>query len=76
MCLAVIAGSLIFVDLSWLTSVGDSLILVQIAVVLLLWPILGLPPWHADASWIDRLGRGVGWGWIVAAASVTVLGFL
>jgi len=75
-CLAVIVGTLIFVDLRRFTTSGDSLVLVQAAVLLLLWPILGLPPWHSEASWIDRLGRVVGWGWIVAAASVTALGFL
>ena len=75
-CLAVIVGTLIFVDLRRFTTSGDSLVLVQAAVLLLLWPILGLPPWHSEASWIDRLGRAVGWGWIVATASVTALGFL
>ena len=75
-CLAVIVGTLIFVDLWSFAIIGDSLVLVQAAVLLLLWPILGLPPWHSEASWIDRLGRAVGWGWIVAMASVMALGFL
>jgi hypothetical protein len=75
-CLAVIVGTLIFVDVGRFTTSGDSLVLVQAAVLLLLWPLLGLPPWHAERSWIDRLGRAVGWGWIVATASVTALGFL
>jgi hypothetical protein len=64
------------VDLQRFTTRGDSLVLVQAAVLLLLWPILGLPPWNAERSWIDRLGRTVGWGWIIATASVTALGFL
>jgi len=75
-CLAVIVGTIIFIDLGSLAIIDDSLVLVQAAVLLLLWPILGLPPWHSEASWIDRLGRAVGWGWIVATASVTALGFL
>jgi hypothetical protein len=75
-CLAVILGTFIFVDLWWFKIIGDSLIFVQAAVLLLLWPVLGLPPWNAERSWIDRLGRAVGWGWIVATASVTALGFL
>ena len=75
-CLAAIVGTLVFVDLGSLAIVGDSLVFVPAAVLLLLWPVLGLPPWHAERSWIDRLGRAVGWGWIVAAASVMLLGFL
>jgi hypothetical protein len=40
---------------------------------LLCWPVLGIPPWRSEASWIDRLGRAVGWGWIVVMAGVTGL---
>ena len=65
-CLAVIGGTFIFVDLRWLAIIGNSSVLVQAAFLLLLWPLLGLPPWKAERSWIDCLGRGVGWGWIVA----------
>ena len=36
--------------------------------LLLLWPLLGIRPWRTEPSWIDRLGRAVGWGWIVAEA--------
>jgi hypothetical protein len=47
--------------------------------LLLVWPALGLPPWHAEPSWIDRLGRAVGLGWIVVeaggAAAASVLRF-
>ncbi len=75
-CLAVIVGTLILVDLSWTSVVEHSLVFAPAAALLLLWPLMGLPPWHAEPSWIDRLGRAVGWGWIVATASVTVLGFL
>jgi hypothetical protein len=75
-CLAVIVGTLVFVDLGSFAIIGDSWVFVPAAVLLLLWPIFGLPPWNAEPSWIDRLGRGVGLGWIVAAAGVMVLRFL
>jgi hypothetical protein len=30
------------------------------------WVILALcERWRAEASWLDRLGRAVGWGWII-----------
>ena len=35
---------------------------------------LALAPWRAEASWIDRLGRAVGWGWFAALAAGEVLG--
>lgn len=75
-CLAVIVGTLVFVDLGSFAIIGDSWVFVPAAVLVLLWPIFGLPPWNAERSWIDRLGRGVGLGWIVAAAGVMVLRFL
>jgi hypothetical protein len=39
----------------------------------LLWVVLGLPPWCTEASWIDRLGRAVGWGFIIAIAAQAVM---
>jgi hypothetical protein len=75
-CFAVIVGALAFVDFWTLANVAGSPGLIPGAVLLLLWPLVGLPPWKAERSWIDRLGRGVGWGWIVATASVTALGYL
>jgi hypothetical protein len=75
-CLGVIVGSLLFVDLWTFAVIDDSLVLVEVAVLLLLGPVLGLPPWHSEASWIDRMGRAVGWGWIVAMANVAAFGFL
>ena len=53
------------IDVAWGAIVASAL--------LLFWPVLGLPPWRSEASWIDRLGRAVGWGWIVAIASAIVL---
>jgi hypothetical protein len=57
----------------WFTSVALSLGLTRGFILLMLWPILALPPWRAERCWIDRLGRGVGWGWIIAMLSVAAL---
>jgi hypothetical protein len=38
-----------------------------------LW-IFGL--WHLERSWIDRLGRALGWAWIAIAVAVWALTFL
>ncbi len=96
-CVAVIVGTLILLDLLWVAQFDVSRWLSELrqpgrtiaypwvqqwgvdgritlaSAVLLCWPVLGLPPWRSEASWIDRLGRAVGWGWIVVMASVTVL---
>jgi hypothetical protein len=60
----------------WAEQWGVDWRLTLASAVLLCWPVLGLPPWRSEASWIDRLGRAVGWGWIVVMASVTVLAIL
>ena len=44
-------------SLAWLPSVGQAVI----APWLLLW--LG-GHWKPEPSWIDRLGRVLGWGWL------------
>jgi hypothetical protein len=31
--------------------------------VLLFWVVLGRPPWRAEPTWLDRLGRGVAGYW-------------
>jgi hypothetical protein len=31
----------------------------------LLWVVLGRRPWHAEPTWLDRLGRGVASCWII-----------
>ena len=72
-CLAVIVGTLIFVDLGWVARIDVSWEAILASAILLFWPVLGLPPWRSEASWIDRLGRAVGWGWIVVIAIATVL---
>jgi hypothetical protein len=75
-CLAVIAGTLILVDLSWVARIEAPVGAILASALLLFWPVLGLPPWSPEASWIDRLGRAVGWGWIVVMASVTMSVYL
>jgi hypothetical protein len=78
-CLGVILGTLISVDIMWLAG-ADAFFLVlyyfPALPLLLLWPILGIFPWRIEASWIDRLGRGVGWGWVIASGSVMALYYL
>jgi hypothetical protein len=44
--------------------------------LVLLWVVLGLPPWRTEQSWIDRLGRAVGWGFIIAVVAQAVLDVL
>jgi hypothetical protein len=67
-CVAALVGYFLTNDVQ---SIGDIVLphwsFVALA-LLLLWPALGLPPWHAEPSWIDRLGRAVGWGWIIVEA--------
>ena len=72
-CLGVIVGTLIFIDLRWVARIDIAWGAILASALLLFWPVLGLPPWRAEASWIDRLGRTVGWGWVVVMASVTAL---
>jgi hypothetical protein len=57
----------------WFSDTALSLELTRGVIALLIWPILGLPPWRIERTWIDRLGRAVGWGWIVAMLSEAAL---
>jgi hypothetical protein len=41
----------------------------QESALILLWFVLGLKPWCKEPTWIDRLGRAVGLGWVLAMAS-------
>jgi hypothetical protein len=75
-CLGVIVGTRTVVDLRWVAQIEVARGVIWASALLLLWPVLGLPPWRSEAGWIDRLGRGVGWGWVVAMAGVTVLNSL
>jgi hypothetical protein len=56
----------------WFSDTALSLGLTRGIIVFFLWPILAMPPWRAERSWIDRLGRGVGWGWVIAMLGVVV----
>jgi hypothetical protein len=78
-CVAALIGYFVTLDVQ---LIGDIVLppLSFVAIALLLaWPALGLPPWHAEPNWIDRLGRAVGLGWIVVeaggAAAASVLRF-
>ena len=77
-CLAAIAGYLWLWDLSCTKEVyrvcgrcpgpfaGPPWSL-QESAILVIWPLVGLRPWRKDPGWLDRLGRAVGWGWVLAA---------
>jgi hypothetical protein len=58
---------------AWYSHVVLSTALVRGVAVFLLWVVLGLPPWRKEPSWIDRLGRAVGSGLILAVATEAVL---
>jgi hypothetical protein len=70
---ALVLSLFLLIGAWWFSETALSLWLTRAIIVLLLWPILGLPPWRTERSWIDRLGRAVGWGWIVAMLSVAAL---
>jgi hypothetical protein len=57
------------VGMNWFSQSVLSLRVMRGVAVLLLWIVLSLPPWQSEASWIDRLGRAVGWGWIIVIAA-------
>jgi hypothetical protein len=75
-CVVTLAGLVLIVGDRWFSALSLSLPLTRGILLFLIWPILGLPPWNAERSWIDRLGRATGWGWIVAMASEIALGIL
>jgi branched-subunit amino acid ABC-type transport system permease component len=86
-CLAAVAGYLCLWDLSCMKEIdrvcghcpgpltGPPWSLPESA-ILLTWPLLGLRPWRKDPGWLDRLGRSVGWGWIVAVAAATAIPYI
>jgi hypothetical protein len=57
------------VGMGWFSQSVLSLRVMRGLALLLLWIVLGLPPWRSEPNWIDRLGRAVGWGWIIAIAA-------
>jgi hypothetical protein len=72
----VIVATLVIIDLEWEGLIRPSALTMLGISLVLLWPILKLPPWHAEPTWVDRLGRGVGLGWIVASASGAATAYL
>jgi hypothetical protein len=60
----------------WFSEEALSLSLTREVILLLFWPILGLPPFTVEKSWIDRLGRAVGWGWLVAMAAQAMVDYV
>ena len=52
----------------WFSGFALNLGLTRAFILLMIWPLLGLRPWHAERSWIDHLGRSIGLGWVVAIA--------
>ena len=73
---AVVLATFLLVDLHWCFAISMPPLLMMGASLLLLWPIAALAPWRTDSSWVDRLGRAVGIGWIIVAASGTALHYL
>lgn len=67
-CVGMIVGAILLFDLFWVARVEIPMWAILACAVLLLWPTTGLRPWQPEASWIDRLGRVVGCGWILFAA--------
>jgi len=60
----------------WFSLTALSLGSTRVMIVLTIWPLCALAPWRAEASWIDRLGRAVGWGWMAALTAGAVLEYL
>jgi hypothetical protein len=75
-CLAVISIALLGIDVSWAFSIQIPLVFRLATSIVLIWPLAGLAPWRPEPSWVDRLGRAVGWGWIlVTVCSVAIHSF-
>jgi hypothetical protein len=60
----------------WFSGFALKLPLTRVMILFMLWPLLALAPWRSEASWVDRLGRMVGWGWIAAMIGGVVLEWL
>jgi hypothetical protein len=74
-CLGMMLGTFLMVDVWWATGI-DVLYRLPVLPLALLWPVLGIVPWRSEASWIDRLDRAVGCGWIIATLSVLAIAYL
>ena len=74
-CMVSMAGALVafaIMGSDWFSESALGLGPIRVVGLILLWIVSGLPPWRTEPSWIDRLGRAVGWGWIVAIAAQAV----
>jgi hypothetical protein len=60
----------------WFSEVALTLGMTRVIILFMVWPLLGLRPWLKERSWIDRIGRGVGWGWLMAIAVMAVLEYM
>jgi hypothetical protein len=74
--MTVIVATLVIVDLGWFGMIRLSALKMLGVSLVLLWPIMQLPPCHAEPSWVDRLGRAVGVGCTIAIPSGATLGYL
>jgi hypothetical protein len=71
-CMVSISAALMafaIVGSDWFSESALSLRPIRIVGLLILWMVLGMPPWRTEPTWIDRLGRFAGWGWIIAIAA-------
>lgn len=75
-CIVMVGGLVLILGNWWFSAVGLSVSLTRGILLILIWPLLGLPPWSAEKSWVDRLGRAVGWGFIVAMGAQAVIEYL
>ena len=69
----VLACLLMTIGDSWFSGFALTLPLTRGMILFTVWPLLLLPPWQAEAGWVDRLGRVVGWSWVVALVDGAVL---
>ena len=74
--MAVVLAAFVLADLHWCFGISLTPLVKMGASLLLLWPTAALPPCGTDSSWVDRLGRAVGIGWIIMAAGGTALDYL
>jgi hypothetical protein len=64
-CLLVVLYALVRLEVWWLAGDRFPFYADAAFAIFLLWVVLGRPPWRADPTWLDRLGRGIGLYWVV-----------
>jgi len=62
--LGLVVGAVGWFLFEWLSDSDPWAPLVPLSGVAALWAMLPVPPWKLEATWIDRLGRVLGMGWI------------